>query len=467
MSRPRLLSLVLAAVLPLALLPVVEAAGSQEPALVRDVVERSHPLASPLGPSFHAGRRKALAEALGKEGVFAMRGAEDTRNYLEFRQSNDFWYLTGVETPGAALLLDAKTAKSVLFLPREAGRASIEGADLHPGEEAQRITGIEETRPIEEFADAIEALRGKGPVFTPFAPEEIHQTSRDRAQGFEGARARDPFDGRPSREKAFADALAKKLGKPARDASPHLDELRRVKTPEEVEAMREASRVGAEGMREAMRACRPGRFEWEIAATAHGAFLRLGARGPAYFAIVGSGPNSIVLHYYRKNRRIEEGEVVLVDFGPEVHYYTTDISRTFPASGKFTERQREVYEACLAAQEATLAAIRPGVTIAELTRIASEAIREADLGKYIRHGPCHYIGMAVHDVGEYGKPLEPGVCFTVEPGIYVPEEDLGVRIEDTVVVTEKGHENLSALAPRTVEEIEAWMRGAGARVIGR
>jgi len=438
--------------------------NGQEPAIARGGVAREHPLASPLGAAFHAGRRSALAEALDGKGIVVVRGAADTRNYLEFRQSNDFWYLTGVETPGAALVLDAKSGKSSLFLPpRNPSHESVEGPDLHPGEEAERITGFEQTRSTAELEAALGALRGKGPFYAPLAPEELHQTSRDRAEGFERGRERDPFDGRPSREKAFADALEKRLGAPIRDASPILDELRRVKTPEEIEAMREASRVGAEGMRAAMRACRPGRFEWELAAEANATYLRLGARGPAYFAIVGAGPNSIVLHYYRKHRRIEDGEVVLIDFGPEVNYYTTDITRTFPANGKFTARQREVYEACLAAQEATLAAVKPGVTIADLTRVASEAIRKAGFGKYILHGPCHYIGLAVHDVGEYGKPLEPGVCITVEPGIYVPGEAIGVRIEDTIVVTEKGHENLSILAPRTVAEIEAWMAASPPR----
>ncbi|MGH7150323.1 MAG: M24 family metallopeptidase, partial [Planctomycetota bacterium] len=189
------------------------------------------------------------------------------------------------------------------------------------------------------------------------------------------------------------------------------------------------------------------------------AFDRLGSPGPAYMAIVGAGPNSLALHYSRKFRRIEEGDVVLMDFGPEVFYYTADITRTWPANGKWSKRQREVYEACLRAQEETLKAVKPGSTLAELARVTTKALAASGFSAYQRHGPTHYIGMAVHDVGSGAKPFEPGVCVTVEPGIYIPEENLGVRIEDTVVVTETGCENLSTLCPKDPDDIEALMAG--------
>ncbi len=460
MKRPLLLLL---------LFPIPLLAGSgpqgtppvQPGALAREVVPRKNPFDSPLGRAFHDGRRKALAKAVG-EGTILLRGAEDTRNYLEFRQSNDFWYLSGVETPGAALAIHAKDARATLFLPAaDPFREQWEGPDLSPGKEAAEATGIEDVRDVGEFEEYVGRLKGKGPLYTPFAPEEIHATSRDRASGFEQRRSSDAFDGRPSRERAFRAALEKRLGEgtKVKDLSPILEELRRVKTKEEIEAMREASRIGGEGHVAAMRATRPGRFEWEIAAAARAVFDRLGSPGPAYMAIVGGGPNSLALHYSRKFRRIEDGEVVLMDFGPEVFYYTADITRTWPSNGRWTKRQREVYEACLRAQEETLDAVKPGSTLAELARVTTKALAASGFAAYQRHGPTHYIGMAVHDVGSSAKPFEPGVCVTVEPGIYIPEENLGVRIEDTVVVTATGCENLSAGCPRDPDAIEALMAG--------
>ncbi|HET6204242.1 MAG TPA: Xaa-Pro peptidase family protein [Planctomycetota bacterium] len=460
--------------LPLLLLRVLlSGAGiaprAEGPSPARAVVERKSPFESPLGRAFHAGRRAALAKAVGEGGI-VLQGAEDTRNYLEFRQSNDFWYLTGVETPGAALAIEAKEGHATLFLPpANPLREQWEGPDLSPGKEAAAVTGIADVREIGEFALFLEGWTEKGAIYTPFAPEEIHATSRDRAWGFERRREEDPLDGRGSREKAFRDALAKRLGPGAevKNLSPLLDELRRVKTSEEIQAMREASRIGCEGHKAAIQACRPGLFEWEIAAVARAAFDRLGSSGPAYMAIVGTGPNSLALHYSRKQRRIADGDVVLMDFGPEVFYYATDITRTWPANGKFTKRQREVYDACLRAQEETLKAVKPGATLADLGRVAGKALADAGFGAYLRHGPSHYIGLAVHDVGSERKPFEPGVCVTVEPGIYIPAEDLGVRIEDTVVVTPEGCENLSTLCPRDADAIEALLAGRKPAAGGR
>ncbi|HKB16163.1 MAG TPA: aminopeptidase P N-terminal domain-containing protein, partial [Planctomycetota bacterium] len=243
--------------LPLLLLsiPLLAGSGRQESpppgpgAPAREVVPRKGRFDSPLGRPFHEGRRKALAKAVG-EGTILLQGAEDTRNYLEFRQSNDFWYLTGVETPAAALAIQTKDGRATLFLPpADPLREQWEGPDLSVGKEAAEVTGIEDVRDVAEFEEFVGRLKGKGPLYTPFAPEEIHATSRDRASGFERRRSADAFDGRPSREKAFRAALEKRLGEgtKVKDLSPILDELRRLKTKEEIEAMREASRIGGEG----------------------------------------------------------------------------------------------------------------------------------------------------------------------------------------------------------------------------
>jgi Xaa-Pro aminopeptidase len=199
-------------------------------------------------------------------------------------------------------------------------------------------------------------------------------------------------------------------------------------------------------------------FEYQLQAVMEYVFRRDGAKRTGFSSIVGSGPNSCVLHYRDSTRRMEEGDLVVVDVGAEVQYYTADVTRTFPVSGKFTPRQREIYEIVLQAQEEAIAAVRPGSTMGEVHRKARQVIDKAGYGRYFLHSTSHWLGMDVHDVGGRGGKLEPGMILTVEPGIYIPEERIGVRIEDDLLVTEEGHLRLSAPLPRdpdVIEEIQA------------
>jgi len=170
---------------------------------------------------------------------------------------------------------------------------------------------------------------------------------------------------------------------------------------------------------------------------------------------VGAGPNSTTLHYSASTRKMQAGEMLCVDAGPEVDHYTTDITRSWPVSGTFSERQAEMYDAVLAAQAAALTHCKIGGTIAEVDAAANEVLIERGFGKFIRHGTCHWIGLEVHDVGDYTRPFEPGMAFTVEPGLYDEEHDIGIRIEDVVVITELGHEIITRGVPVEREAIEA------------
>jgi Xaa-Pro aminopeptidase len=268
----------------------------------------------------------------------------------------------------------------------------------------------------------------------------------------------DRWDGRPTREKAFDLALRKKLGNEVtiKDLSPILDAMRLIKDAQEIERLREASRIASVGLKEAIRAVEPGMHEYQVGAVAEFVFRWEGASGPAYFPIVGSGPNSCVLHYNANNRKMEAGDIVVMDFGPDFLYYDSDVTRTFPVSGTFTAEQRKVYQVVLDAQKAALAIVRPGATFRDINAAARTVIDRAGYGKNWAHGVSHYIGMATHDVGGF-QPLEPGVAITVEPGIYIPEQSLGVRIEDTVLVTKDGYENLSKDVPKEITEIEKLM----------
>lgn len=409
--------------------------------------------------SVFAARRAALMERI--EGAIAvLQGASETRAYAPFRQSNDFYYLTGVEVPGAFVLVDAVHKRSCLFLPpRNRTQELWEGVRVYAGPEAKAATGFEEVLETAALAEKLESGRAScKTLYTPFRPEELAATSRDRAQLYEEARERSPWDGRMSRERAFEQSLQRRLGEAVsiRDLSPVLDEMRRVKDEQEIMRMRESARIGALGISQAMRTAAPGRFEYQLGAAAEFIFEWYGAMGYAYFPIVGSGPNSCVLHYSQNNRRMEPGDIVVMDFGPDYRYYHSDITRTFPVSGKFTEEQARIYAIVLEAQKAALRVVRPGATFGDLGAAARDVVAHHGYLSYWRHGVSHYVGMSTHDVGA-SQTLVPGAVITIEPGLYFPEKNLGVRIEDTVLVTKNGCEILSREAPKEISEIEKLM----------
>lgn len=399
-----------------------------------------------LGAAFHAGRRQALLAKL-EHGVVLVRGMPTTREYTRFAQDKTFWYLTGVESPNAALLMDAKSGKQVLFLPEADAMASLYEGEIWDASDAWvgELTGFKDVRAMSELVPVLkEWCANEKTMWISKEPHVETSGCHDRAQPFDRRNEKDPLDGRPSREDALEEKLKEKLQVDVRDMSPVLSEMRRVKMPEEIDAMRRASRAGAIAMTEAMRATRPGIGEWEIDALMTFVHRREGASGPAYYAIVGSGPNALVLHYSACSRTLKPSEMLLVDYAPEVDHYTSDITRSWPTDGVFTPRMIELYDAVLAAQEAGISAVKPGRRMQEVDQACSKVLRSRGLGKLILHPACHYIGLEVHDVGDNRTPIEPGVCFTVEPGVYEAATGIGIRIEDVVLVTETGCEVLSA-----------------------
>jgi len=420
-----------------------------------------------LGAAFHAGRRAALRAALGN-GLVVMRGLEATRDYAVFRQDKPFWYLTGVESPGAALLMDNESGREILFLPDDSNlhrNLEIwEGEIWDAADEwIPELTGFAEVRPVSELMDVTAELMGQSArnIWTSLAPHVELGGARDRANPYVRRRQRDPLDGRPQREQAFAAALEARFSYTVRDLTAFLDATRLIKTPEEIDALRRAGHAGAIAMTEAMRSTRPDLGEWELDALMTWIMRREGADGPAYHAIVGSGPNSCVLHYSASARRMRAGEVVLIDYGPEVDHYTTDITRTWPVGGEFTAEQARMYDAVLAAQLAGIDAVRPGASMGSVTNACRRVLAEAGLSHLMPHGACHWIGLEVHDVGDNSAKLLPGMVFTIEPGVYDPETGVGVRIEDVAVVTEDGCEVLTGGVPKARAEVEALVQSSG------
>ena len=445
--------------------------GDAEPAVAARDIDQS-PLARPgdgrpvcgLGKDFHSGRRALLRERL-VEGLILLRGLPDTRDYLEFRQDKVFWYLTGIESPGASLLMDASTGLEILFLPdADAGKETIEGELWDAGDDwVPELTGITKVMPENELLEMLDALaEDRGAIWISSHPHVGLAGCFDRAIPHDRQQRGDPLDGRTSREHQLEARLQERYeGVRIKDLSPALHEMRLVKTPEELEALRRAAKAGAAAMSEAIRSTSPGVGEWELDALLGFVQQVAGADGPAYHAIVGAGPNSCVLHYSASSRRMQDGEVVLIDAGGELDHYTTDITRTWPVNGTFTDRQAELYDAVLAAQEAGLAAAKPGATLMTIDDAANKVLIKRGFGQFIRHFTCHYVGLEVHDVGEMFAPLEPGVVLTVEPGLYEDATGIGIRIEDVIVITEDGHENLTRDVPVTRAEIEALVAEEG------
>jgi Xaa-Pro aminopeptidase len=406
--------------------------------------------------SFFAARRHALMKKIDGS-VAVLEGSPVPRAYVAFRQDNNFYYLTGVETPDALLLLDSAQNHAILFLPpTNKEEEKWNGLRLLPGLEAARQTGIDEVLDLSRFREELENRKNKAQgVYVPLSPHETAATSRDRALQHDNARLSDSLDGRPGREAAFEKSLRGQLGRSCtiKDLSPILDEMRRIKDAQEIQRLREAGRIGALGIKEAIRHAKPGMFEYQFAALAEFVFRWSGASGAAFFPIVGSGPNSCIVHYEEDSRRTQEGDIVVMDFGPDYGYYESDITRTFPVSGRFSEEQARIYQIVLDAQKAAIGKVKPGATFLTVDEEVRKILKHYGLEEYMPHGVSHYVGMSVHDVGK-PEAFEPGVVITVEPGVYLPEKNLGVRIEDTVLVTKSGCEILTGDVPKEIPEIE-------------
>lgn len=409
-----------------------------------------------LGKDFHMGRRAALREAVG-EGVMVFRGMGDTRDYLAFRQDKTFWYLTGIESPNVVLVMNAKTGDEILYLPKHSSRGETwEGEKWDSSDDwVSGLTGFEDVRDASNLMGDLKVmLAGADSVWTSLAPHVELAGCRDRAQPDDRNVRRDPLDGRISREEALAAKLTEHFEVEVKDCTEYLDEMRRVKTAPEIAVMKRASEIGAAAMIEAIRSSKPGVTEDQLASLMTFVQRQAGATGPAYLPIVGAGHNANVLHYSAMTGVLEANELILLDYAPEVQHYTSDITRSWPVTGKFTPRMAELYDVVLAAQLAGIAAVKPGATIRDVNRACSKVIEEAGFSDLVLHGACHYIGMEVHDVGNFGATLEPGVAFTVEPGLYDREAGIGIRIEDVVVVTKDGCDVISKDVPKTRAEIE-------------
>ena len=424
----------------------------------------------------YAERRKALLETMGPGVMVIPSPPTFIRNNdveHEYRQGSDLYYLTGFDEPDSVLVLSHRQGQlsSALFLrDRDPERETWDGPRLGV-ERAVAALGVDEALSIRSFDDKL-------PDYLENHRRVHYRIGLDRRFDERFLRALDVVRGRSRRGVECPSEIV--------DPGVSLHEMRLRKTEAEVDIMRRAGSITREAHLAAMRAARPGRYEYEVEAELLRVFRAHGSERPAYGSIVGSGPNATILHYRKNDRRLEEGDLLLIDAGAEFGYYASDVTRTFPVSGTFTQPQREIYQLVLDSQLAAIEAVRPGVTLDAIHDVAvsvlvdgllalgllkgdkQEILAKGDYKPFYMHRTSHWLGMDVHDVGRYheaGAPraLEPGFVLTVEPGLYISQHanvderyrGIGVRIEDDILVRPSGAENLTRDIPKSVADLEA------------
>jgi Xaa-Pro aminopeptidase len=415
--------------------------------------------------SVYAARRAKLAAQIDSPILlWGFAGREESAQTYIFAQEDNFYYLTGhnEEEAGLIILPPQKIGASapawdgpreILFLPsKNPAKEKWNGLRMSPSDPGiQARTGFASVMPFAEMRAILEKLAKLYPTLYTILPYEKE-------------------NGGYPHEKEVVDWIHTSAPQAKlRDIRSNIEALREIKSPGEVAFLTQAIELSVDAQLAAMRMMRPGLHEYEIAAKMVEVHAMGGSEAEGYAPIVGAGPNSTALHYDKLARKIEDGDIVVLDVGAQYAGYSADITRTIPANGKFTPRQREIYEIV------ALSAIKPGVDfcqkgsksayklVYDYINSHGKDLQGKPLGPYFIHGLGHDIGLDVHDPGEYCKPLEPGMVITVEPGIYIPEENLGVRIEDDILITETGYKFLSERLPRNPDEIEKIMAEAAAQ----
>ncbi|UED66868.1 aminopeptidase P family protein [Brevibacillus sp. HD3.3A] len=401
-------------------------------------------------------RRQKLAEKMPEHSVLVLfSGVAKTRSQDDkypFSPNRNFYYLTGIGRSNLILMITKRAGivSETLFLQRPNElEAKWTGAVL-ADQEAKELSGIEHFDYLDEWLEA----------FATFVRRCEGQCSLYL----------DLYRYQWSDEQTLAEAFAEDAQKKYKtlqmqDAGPWLKELRMVKSPAEIEEIKRAIAITDEAIRRMWAHSRPGIMEYELEAHYDFALKSNGVRELPYLPIIASGINATVLHYEANNQRAEDGDLVLLDLGAASNYYAADISRTFPVNGRFTERQKAIYQLVLEAEIKTIEAVKPGVTLQQLNEVTKQVLADgllrlgliqdsSELSKYYYHAVSHHLGLDTHDVSDYSAVMQPGMVITIEPGLYIEEEAIGIRIEDDVLVTADGYEVLSAQIPKEIAEVE-------------
>jgi Xaa-Pro aminopeptidase len=435
-------------------------------------------------PDEYSARRARVMQKIG-EGVAILQGTTERPGEQPLRQANQFFYVSGVVEPLAILAIDGRTKRSTLFLnPRNERRENgMYGPGLYPGAEAVEATGVEAVLPRGDFARFLADVAADGrTIYTPFRPEVLSSASAEGPIALARATKNDPWDGRATREEVFREKLKSAAPRSEiKDLDPVLDEMRAFKSPREIAILREATRIAGLGIVEAMRDARPGMREYELQADAEFVFKKFGSYGAAYFALIATGQNTWYSHYHKNTAVLADGDLVQFDYAPDYKNYASDVTRIFPANGKFTPRQREFYTVYLRLYQALMTSIKVHARASDIIKEAvgkmdailasyhfTDAKIETAAKQFVEryrtsraNSLGHTVGMEVHDVRNPAATLEPGLVFTIEPAMQIPEEHVGIRLEDMILITGAGYENLSALVPIEIADIEKMMAEPG------
>jgi Xaa-Pro aminopeptidase len=453
-------------------------------------------------------RRARVMERLGPEAVLILRSAP-VKVYsgdvdYEFRQDSNLFYLTGIDQEETILVLmpGNQERKEILFVkPRDPVREHWEGR-LLSRDEATDQSGIETVYQTTDFESFIAAIFSGRPYAAPAASQEYARFAsalkEDRARLHLLLTPGPGVSGELPPNYQFVNKLRERFfGFTASDATSIFRDLRQMKSPYEQKILEESGNISSEAHLAGMKAARPGAYEYEVEAAIEYVFKKNGAFDWSYPSIVGSGPNSTTLHYSKSNRKMQAGDLLLVDAAAHHKYVTVDVTRTYPVSGTFTPAQKDIYSLVFQAQTEAMSVAGAGARLSDVHQKTVQVIKQGLLklglitdttGDQYRlwytHSASHWIGMDVHDVGDFNRPLSPGMAFVIEPGIYIRESaldnlpdtrenadfiekvrpavekyrDIGVRIEDSFLLSESGLKNLSAKVPRTIGEIETFMK---------
>jgi Xaa-Pro aminopeptidase len=399
----------------------------------------------PLNKSEFVARRAKLFEKI-PDGVAVICSAKEQFYPIKFRQAPDFYYLTGIEEPNAILVMIGARKSSYLFVPTRSGpQIRADGPGIWQVEKREDVYGLTGVLTPQDFLPMLTFFsRGAKKLYMPIGSQGNVRTAREELDFYELAEMSHPvFRNIPESKQAIS-VIQQILPQLAlQDLNPLLDDMRWIKTPYEIELMRKSCKIGAEGVKEAIKGTRPGMYEYELEAAARFVYTKLGARGDAFRPIVASGANTMIWHYSANNRQMKDGDIVYMDYGADYEYYTSDITRTWPVSGRFTPEQEKMYSCILEVRDTVIAAMKPGVTIGKLQGIAEEVYKKHGfhkeflaIGRYVGHT----VGISVHDVlsSDRERAFEAGVVFNVEPILEIPEKKIHLRLEDTVLITPGG-----------------------------
>jgi len=434
-------------------------------------------------------RRNKVFDAIGRNAIAILQGEPSPRGYTRFRQSNEFYYLSGIEVPHAYLLLDGTSRRTILYLPhRNKGRERGEGKMLS-AEDSQLIiknTGVHAVYGSELLGEHL-ARRGRRSntvAYTPFSPPEGFAESRDLGLRVQMDVASDAWDGGLSRHVRFRNSLAARIPDlKIKDLSPVLDQMRLIKSPAEMKMIRKATRIAGLALMESMRSTKPGMKEYELDAVAKYIFYRNGGQGDAYYSLIATAQNAYFPHYHKGKGTMNDGDFLLMDYAPDYGYYMSDITRMWAVNGTFSRDQRDLYGFYLACYKSILYNIESGKTASQIAQKAAKEMEQhlakATFSKEIykkaatrfvnsykaganrRTTLGHWVGMATHDVGKINGPLRTGMVFTIEPQLRVPEEMIYIRLEDLVIIHENSVEIVSEFVPMDIDSIEKLMKETG------